>query len=57
LISPGRVDSDFWAAVGGPPDGDLLSSDQLAQCLVWAVLQPASIDINTMIVRPTGAVI
>jgi NADP-dependent 3-hydroxy acid dehydrogenase YdfG len=57
LISPGRVDSDFWAAVGGPPDGALLSSDQLAHCLVWAVLQPASIDINTMIVRPTGAVI
>ena len=57
LVSPGRVDSGFWAAVGGPPDGDLLSSDQLAQSLVWAVLQPAGVDVNTIIVRPTGAAI
>lgn len=57
LISPGRVDSDFWAPVGGPPAGDLLSSDQLAGLLVWAVLQPRGVDVNTVIVRPTGATI
>ena len=57
LVSPGRVDSDFWAPVGGPPDGDLLSSDQLASSIVWAILQPTGVDINTIIVRPTGAAI
>jgi NADP-dependent 3-hydroxy acid dehydrogenase YdfG len=57
LISPGRVDSDFWTPVGGPPAGDLLSADQLASSLVWAVLQPAGVDVNTMIVRPSGAAI
>jgi NADP-dependent 3-hydroxy acid dehydrogenase YdfG len=57
LVSPGRVDTDFWAPIGGPPDGDILSSDQLAQALVWATLQTAGVDVNTIVVRPTGALI
>ena len=57
LVSPGRVETDFWAPVGGPPDGDILTSDQLAEALVWATLQSTGVDVNTIIVRPTGALI
>jgi NADP-dependent 3-hydroxy acid dehydrogenase YdfG len=57
LVSPGRVDTDFWAGAGGPPDGDILTSDQLAEALVWATLQSPGVDVNTIIVRPRGAVI
>jgi NADP-dependent 3-hydroxy acid dehydrogenase YdfG len=57
LVSPGRVDSDFWAPGGGPPDGDILTSDQLAEALVWATLQSPGVDVSTIIVRPRGAVI
>ena len=57
LVSPGRVETDFWARVGGPPGGDILTSDQLAAALVWATLQSPGVDVNTIIVRPTGAVI
>jgi NADP-dependent 3-hydroxy acid dehydrogenase YdfG len=57
LVSPGRVESDFWAPVGGPPEGELLSADQLAESMAWAILQPAGVDVNTIIVRPSGAAI
>ena len=57
LVSPGRVDTNFWAPVGGPPDGDNLTSEQLAEALVWSTLQSPGVDVNTVIVRPKGAVI
>jgi NADP-dependent 3-hydroxy acid dehydrogenase YdfG len=57
LISPGRVDTDFWAPIGGPPDGATLTSEKLAEALVWATLQSPGVDVNTIVVRPTGAVI
>jgi NADP-dependent 3-hydroxy acid dehydrogenase YdfG len=31
------------------------STNQLAQSIVWAISQPSGVDINTMIVRPTGS--
>jgi NADP-dependent 3-hydroxy acid dehydrogenase YdfG len=57
LVSPGRVDTDFWAPVGGAPEGGILSSDELAEALVRATLQAPRVDVNTIIVRPRGAVI
>ncbi len=57
LVSPGRVASEFWVPVGGPPEGEILSCDQLAASIVWAVRQPAGVDVNTVVVRPTGAAI
>ena len=57
LVSPGRVDTNFWASIGGPPDGDILTSDQLAEALVWTILQSPGVDVRTIIVRPRGAAI
>lgn len=57
LVSPGRVDSDFWAPVGGAPDGPILTADQLAASIVWAICQPPGVDVNTLVVRPSGAAI
>ncbi|MBM7787526.1 SDR family oxidoreductase [Tenggerimyces flavus] len=56
LVSPGMVETDFFAPVGGPPpDRTRLTADQLAASIVWAIEQPAGVDVNTMIVRPVGS--
>jgi NADP-dependent 3-hydroxy acid dehydrogenase YdfG len=54
LIAPGRVATPFWDAGGGPPDGGLLTADQIAAAIVWAISQPSGVDVNTVIVRPIG---
>jgi NADP-dependent 3-hydroxy acid dehydrogenase YdfG len=54
LIAPGRVTTPFWDANGGPPAGALLTADQIADSIVWAISQPSGVDVNTVIVRPIG---
>jgi NADP-dependent 3-hydroxy acid dehydrogenase YdfG len=54
LIAPGRVETPFWDAGGGPPEGGLLSADQIADSIVWAISRPSGVDVNTVIVRPIG---
>jgi len=54
LIAPGRVATPFWDANGGPPAGGLLTADQVADAIVWAISQPSGVDVNTVIVRPIG---
>ncbi|NGO11142.1 SDR family NAD(P)-dependent oxidoreductase [Streptomyces sp. HC44] len=54
LISPGRVETPFWDTYGGLPPGLLLTSDQLAESIVWAIRQPAGVDVNSVTVRPIG---
>ena len=54
LIAPGRVATPFWDANGGPPAGGLLTADQIADAIVWAISQPSGVDVNTVIVRPIG---
>jgi len=53
LIAPGRVETPFWPE-GGLPDGHLLGADELAEAIVWAISQPAGVDVNTVVVRPLG---
>ncbi|WP_149826697.1 SDR family oxidoreductase [Streptomyces tailanensis] len=53
-IAPGRVETPFWDSYGSLPPGHLLSADQLADSVVWAIRQPAGVDVNTMVVRPIG---
>lgn len=56
LISPGAVETRFSDPVGGlPPDRPRLTADQLAASIVWAIGQPAGVDVNTMVIRPIGA--
>ncbi|MBO8191302.1 SDR family oxidoreductase [Streptomyces oryzae] len=54
LIAPGRVETPFWDGRGGVPDSPLLTADQVAESLVWALGQPAGVDVNTVVVRPLG---
>lgn len=54
LIAPGRVDTNFWEPVGGAPEGINLTPEQIADSILWAVRQPRDVDINTVVVRPSG---
>ncbi|MFI6488493.1 SDR family oxidoreductase [Streptomyces sp. NPDC050564] len=54
LISPGRVETPFWDSYGSLPPGHLLTADQLAESIVWAIGQPEGVDVNTVVVRPMG---
>jgi NADP-dependent 3-hydroxy acid dehydrogenase YdfG len=54
LVAPGRVETNFWDAVGGAPEGINLTDDQIADSIVWAVRQPSGVDVNTVVIRPIG---
>jgi len=54
LIAPGRVETPFWDGNGSPPPGRLLTADHIADTILWAIRQPAGVDINTVVVRPIG---
>ncbi|MFG2140812.1 SDR family oxidoreductase [Streptomyces sp. NPDC048650] len=54
LIAPGRVETPFWDGLGELPDGDLLTVDQVAESVVWAIGQPSGVDVNNVIIRPVG---
>ncbi|MEU3916693.1 SDR family oxidoreductase [Streptomyces sp. NPDC029004] len=55
LVAPGRVETGFWDAAGGAPQGGInLTADQIADSVVWAVRQPAGVDINSVVIRPVG---
>ena len=54
LIAPGRVETPFWDGNGSLPLGPLLTADQIADSVVWAIRQPAGVDVNTVVVRPVG---
>lgn len=56
LIAPGRVETPFWDE-SGTPDGPLLTAEQVADSIVWAIGQPRGVEVNTVIVRPTGQVV
>ncbi|MFC7864277.1 SDR family oxidoreductase [Streptomyces murinus] len=54
LIAPGRVETPFWDGYGSLPPGPLLTADQIADSVVWAIRQPTGVDVNTVVVRPLG---
>ncbi|MFG2191024.1 SDR family oxidoreductase [Streptomyces sp. NPDC048639] len=54
LIAPGRVETPFWDGLGSLPEGRLLTADQIAEAMVWAIRQPAGVDVNSVVVRPVG---
>ncbi|MET7454277.1 SDR family oxidoreductase [Streptomyces sp. NPDC005574] len=54
LVAPGRVETPFWDSYGSLPPGQLLTADQIADSVVWAIRQPAGVDVNTVVVRPLG---
>ncbi|MEU6506065.1 SDR family oxidoreductase [Streptomyces sp. NPDC046942] len=54
LVAPGRVETPFWDGLGSLPPGHLLTADQIADSVLWAIRQPAGVDVNTVVVRPLG---
>jgi NADP-dependent 3-hydroxy acid dehydrogenase YdfG len=54
LVAPGRTETPFWDSYGSLPPGHLLTADQIADSVVWAVGQPEGVDVNTVVVRPVG---
>jgi NADP-dependent 3-hydroxy acid dehydrogenase YdfG len=54
LIAPGGVHTDFWRPAGGVPDRRMLTAEQLADAIAWAIGQPAGVDVNTVTLRPVG---
>ncbi|MGW0629546.1 SDR family oxidoreductase [Streptomyces sp. NPDC002758] len=54
LVAPGRVETPFWDTYGSLPPGHLLTADQIADSVVWAIRQPVGVDVNTVVVRPLG---
>lgn len=55
LINPGAVETNFFDAGGGLPDRAMLTADQLASSIVWAIAQQAGVDVNSITVRPVGS--
>ncbi|MBO2457239.1 SDR family oxidoreductase [Actinomadura violacea] len=58
LVSPGRVESPFWDSrgSGGAPDGPIMTSENVAESIVWALAQPAGVEVNSVVLRPSGQV-
>ncbi|MER6784234.1 SDR family oxidoreductase [Streptomyces sp. NPDC000658] len=57
VVAPGIVDTPFWHARGGTPEAaTTMTAEQIADTIVFALNQPAGVDINHITVRPTGQV-
>jgi NADP-dependent 3-hydroxy acid dehydrogenase YdfG len=50
LIEPGMVDTPFF---DNPPKIEALQPDDVARAVMFAVSQPARVDINEILIRPT----
>ncbi|WP_329331231.1 SDR family oxidoreductase [Streptomyces sp. NBC_00663] len=53
VVAPGVVDTPFWDERGGTPEA-AMTAEQIADTIVFAVNQPAGVDINHITMRPTG---
>ena len=62
VISPGVVESELAATISDPTTRDAmvefrkvaLTPDAIARAMVYAIEQPADVDVNEIIVRPTA---
>ncbi|MFG2946171.1 SDR family oxidoreductase [Streptomyces adustus] len=55
VVAPGVVDTPFWDERGGTPEAaPSMTPEQIADIIVFAVNQPAGVDINHVTLRPTG---
>lgn len=53
LVEPGVVDTPFWGAVPKPGTPEL-QPDDIARAVMYAVSQPSHVDVNRVLIRPTG---
>ncbi|MGH3243527.1 MAG: SDR family oxidoreductase [Spirillospora sp.] len=52
LVNPGATETNFFDADGGPPDRAMMTADQIADAIVWAIGRPHGVDVNTLTIRP-----
>lgn len=50
-IEPGAVDTPFFDS---PPSIRALDADDIARAVLWVVEQPAHVDVNQLLIRPTA---
>ncbi len=53
LVEPGVVDTPFWDNLQKPCTAEL-QSDDIARAVMFAISQPSHVDINEILIRPTG---
>ncbi|MBN1928733.1 MAG: SDR family oxidoreductase [Chlorobiaceae bacterium] len=53
LVQPGIVDTPFWEHLEKPLAPELLPDD-IARSVMFAVSQPPHVDVNEILIRPTG---
>ncbi|MEI6846819.1 MAG: SDR family oxidoreductase [Chlorobiaceae bacterium] len=53
LIEPGVVDTPFWNNLQKPCTSQL-QPDDIARAVLYAVNQPSHVDVNEILIRPTG---
>ena len=53
LVEPGVVDTPFWGTVPKPGTPEL-QPDDIARAVMYAVSQPPHVDVNQVLIRPTG---
>ena len=53
LVEPGVVDTPFWENLQKPCTAEL-QSDDIARAVMYAISQPAHVDVNEILIRPTG---
>ena len=51
LIEPGMVDTPFF---DNPPQMEALHADDVVRAVMFAVSQPAHVDVNEILIRPTA---
>jgi NADP-dependent 3-hydroxy acid dehydrogenase YdfG len=51
LIEPGMVDTPFF---DNPPPFQALKADDIARAVMYAISQPAHVDVNEILIRPTA---
>ena len=57
VVAPGVVDTPFWDERGGSPEAaPTLTAEQVAGTILFAVNQPAGVDVSSLVVRPAGQV-
>ncbi|WP_030987738.1 hypothetical protein [Streptomyces sp. NRRL S-1813] len=55
-IAPGMVDTPFWDNRGGRPDAPIMTAEQIADSILFALNQPDGMDINHILMRPIGQI-
>ena len=51
LVEPGRVDTPFWDK---RPEETMVTAYDVARAVLFAVSQPPHVDVNEVLIRPTG---